>query len=402
MYTNSALTFQDDDSEKYPAKIQKLFNPRLPFLYKKPTDYPPEKRGTANIGPLSQWKLEIEKYREQYRPEEILAPVPAKSKKQLHEESLDRQLAEWNDAEAFSKNEFVKDPYRTVFVARIYYSLTELDLSKHFTKYGSIESIRIIRDTQTGQSRGYGFVVFERDSDAKNCIRELASTGLAVDPPAGSKSRKILVDMERGRLVRSWLPRRLGGGLGGRGYTQISAHHSRDASAASSGRRMNLSSNPYQQSMSPSRYPPKRPHTDRFTANKKPAHDLNFGTPQYGSTQASYGSTQASYGSTQASYGSTESSYASTQAPYGSSQYGSSQYGSNQYGSTYGSTPAAHKPSPAAYKPSPAPAYGSVSSNGKEYSSSQSIKDKYAKYQSLTDSKLSGDGRSIRSIRQRD
>lgn len=34
------------------------------------------------------------------------------------------------------------------------------------------------------------------------------------------KGRKILVDVERGRTVKSWKPAKLGGGLGGRHYTK--------------------------------------------------------------------------------------------------------------------------------------------------------------------------------------
>lgn len=36
------------------------------------------------------------------------------------------------------------------------------------------------------------------------------------------KDRRIKVDVERGRTVKGWKPRRLGGGLGGRGYTKAS------------------------------------------------------------------------------------------------------------------------------------------------------------------------------------
>lgn len=41
-------------------------------------------------------------------------------------------------------------------------------------------------------------------------------------------SRRVLVDVERGRTVKGWLPRRLGGGLGGtrRGGPEINVRHS--------------------------------------------------------------------------------------------------------------------------------------------------------------------------------
>lgn len=42
----------------------------------------------------------------------------------------------------------MKDPYKTVFIARLDYSLTELDISQYFRKFGVIDSILIIRDHQ--------------------------------------------------------------------------------------------------------------------------------------------------------------------------------------------------------------------------------------------------------------
>lgn len=243
---NLSTNSKAEEIEKYPLKIKKLFAPDLPFLYKPPVGYAPETRATPKITGISQWKLALDGYKKQFASS-TQKPEPKILKSGAHQQSLQRQLNEWEDTEAFAQNEFLKDPYKTVFVSRLYYWLTELDITKHFNRFGAIESVRIIRDRKN-KSRGYGFIVFARDSDASNCIKELAPTGLAIEPAKGEKPRKILVDMERGRLVRNWKPRRLGGGLGGRHYTSASAHRSRDASAASSGRRMNLSQNPYQQS----------------------------------------------------------------------------------------------------------------------------------------------------------
>lgn len=173
----------------------------------------------------------------------------------------------------------MKDPYKTVFLARLDYLLTELDISKHISKYGVIDSIRIIRD-RDGRSRGYGFVAFERESDAKNCVKELAPTGLKIPVPGKSLTRTILVDIERGRLVRNWKPRRLGGGLGGRHYTKPNPYHSNNASAAASGRRLGFTSGPAYSSSSQlllgyratSRYPPARNSIEPKAATSSPSY----------------------------------------------------------------------------------------------------------------------------------
>ena len=43
---------------------------------------------------------------------------------------------------------------------------TENDLRREFEGFGSIERVRIVRD-KNGRSRGYAFIVFERERDMK-------------------------------------------------------------------------------------------------------------------------------------------------------------------------------------------------------------------------------------------
>ncbi|CAK9438218.1 uncharacterized protein LODBEIA_P24780 [Lodderomyces beijingensis] len=239
-----------DDTEKYPPSIQKLFQPKLPLPYAKPSDYPPEKRRTAWISPISDVKSLVADYLANDLPKKESKLVkPEKTthqeklqraalKRKVKKDSFDRQLRNWNDPELFEKHEreFMKDPYRTVFIARLEYSLTELEITQHFQKYGVIESIRVIRDRE-GKSRGYGFIVYEREADANTCVADTCRTGVLM------KGRKILVDIERSRILRHWKPRRLGGGEGGRDYSK----EGKAASVAASGRRTNIANNPNSQ-----------------------------------------------------------------------------------------------------------------------------------------------------------
>ena len=244
------------ETEKYPPNIQKLFAPRLPLVYKPPLDYLPEKRNTGNVSSISQWKGKINEYLNEHHAKsdnitkgenEDISPRRRKLEKQKRKkESFERQLEEWYNpgSDPVQDSEMMGDPYKTVFIARVDYSLRELDISKHFSKYGVISSIRIVRDRTLGKSRGYGFIMFERENDAKNCIRELAPSGLKIPIQGRSSSRTILVDIERGRVMKHWRPRRLGGGLGGRHYTKTNPYFSNNASAAASGRRNFLESTP--------------------------------------------------------------------------------------------------------------------------------------------------------------
>lgn len=231
------------DSSKYPASIQRLFAPRPPLPYRAPADTAPERRRTHHITPIARALEALKHYKALPPPvgqpaaaanTALVASAAAKTA------AFERQLADWNDPESLVRSErqhSMKDPYRTVFVARLPYLQTELELSTSLAKFGAIESVRIIRDG--GKSRGYGFVVFEREADARACVRELAPSGLRLG------ARVALVDIERGRVVRHWKPRRLGGGLGGRHYTKPSATHNPNALAAASGRRLHLPTNPH-------------------------------------------------------------------------------------------------------------------------------------------------------------
>lgn len=57
-----------------------------------------------------------------------------------------------------------------------------------------------------GQFLGYAFIEFENESDLRKAYIEADYMKI--------HNRRIVVDVERGRTVKGWLPRRLGGGLG--------------------------------------------------------------------------------------------------------------------------------------------------------------------------------------------
>merc|ERR1712139_755130 len=97
------------------------------------------------------------------------------------------------------------DPFKTLFVARISYDTTEKKLKREFEVFGSIKRVRMVYD-QKGKPRGYAFVAFEHERDLKNAYKQ--GDGKKID------GRRVMVDVERGRTVEGWLPRRLGGGRG--------------------------------------------------------------------------------------------------------------------------------------------------------------------------------------------
>jgi U1 small nuclear ribonucleoprotein len=97
------------------------------------------------------------------------------------------------------------DPFKTLFVARISYDTTEKKLKREFEVFGSIKKVRMIYD-QKGKPRGYAFIEYEHERDLKNSYKQ--GDGKKID------GRRVMVDVERGRTVEGWMPRRLGGGRG--------------------------------------------------------------------------------------------------------------------------------------------------------------------------------------------
>lgn len=66
-----------------------------------------------------------------------------------------------------------------VFVGGLDYNLTEDDFRKHFEeKFGTVKAAQIVRDANTGQSKGFGFVTFLKESVAKELIERVRVTNI--------------------------------------------------------------------------------------------------------------------------------------------------------------------------------------------------------------------------------
>ena len=62
---------------------------------------------------------------------------------------------------------------KKVYVANISFNATEQDIRDLFSEYGEIESVKMITDKYTGQSRGFAFVEMESEDNAKKAISAL-------------------------------------------------------------------------------------------------------------------------------------------------------------------------------------------------------------------------------------
>ncbi|KAD5803558.1 hypothetical protein E3N88_14918 [Mikania micrantha] len=100
------------------------------------------------------------------------------------------------------------DPYCTLFVGRLSRLTTEDTLSKAMSKYGTVKNVRLVRHIVTGASQGYAFIEYESEREMRRAY-ERAHHSVIDDS-------EIIVDYNRQQLMPGWIPRRLGGGLGGK------------------------------------------------------------------------------------------------------------------------------------------------------------------------------------------
>ena len=67
---------------------------------------------------------------------------------------------------------------KKIYVGNMNYATTEDEIRDIFAQYGEVESVAIIEDRYTGQSKGFGFVEMVEDDAATAAISALDQTEL--------------------------------------------------------------------------------------------------------------------------------------------------------------------------------------------------------------------------------
>jgi len=117
---------------------------------------------------------------------------------------LEQNLALWDPSH---NSDATSNPYKTLFVGRISYDTSESKLRREFEVFGKIKQIKLVHKTD-GTPKGYAFIEFEDESSMHSAYKK--ADGKKID------GKRVVVDIERGRTIEGWKPRRLGGGKGGR------------------------------------------------------------------------------------------------------------------------------------------------------------------------------------------
>jgi len=182
-----------------PPNLLKLFSPRPPLVYTRPVDRDIDrvtKKDVSGVGTILSLLREgamtglvngtPDGMEEGEEPAYTLAE---EIKRQIRREGRKKKRAEefqkakesctciFSSSKAYltevptldkpqEDSQAVGDPYKTLFISRLHKNATENDLRREFEMYGTIERVRIVKDKK-GRSRGYAFIVYERERDMK-------------------------------------------------------------------------------------------------------------------------------------------------------------------------------------------------------------------------------------------
>ena len=123
-------------------------------------------------------------------------------------EPHDRAIFRAMNAKYKPNKDVTGDPHCTIFISRLSPNTDEEMLDNAFSEYGEIKNLRLVRDIVTGHSRCYAFIEYVKSSAANRAERE--ANKMILD------EKEIFVDFEHERTLKGWIPRRLGGGIGGK------------------------------------------------------------------------------------------------------------------------------------------------------------------------------------------
>ena len=100
---------------------------------------------------------------------------------------------------------------KKLYVGNLPYSITEETLNDTFSTHGSVESVRIITDRDTGRSKGFGFIEMSSDDEANTAVDQLNGHEIDGRPLTVNEARPMAPRENRGGSGG-------GGGGGGGGF----------------------------------------------------------------------------------------------------------------------------------------------------------------------------------------
>lgn len=87
-----------------------------------------------------------------------------------------------------------------LYVGNLPFSVTEIELRETFSRFGDVSKVDLVNDRFTGESRGFGFVEMDDNSNADAAIKGLNGTDL--------RGRNMTVNQAKPKAERTAWDRR--------------------------------------------------------------------------------------------------------------------------------------------------------------------------------------------------
>ena len=79
-----------------------------------------------------------------------------------------------------------------IFIGNLSHDLEQDEFQRHFSPFGEITEILIIRDRETGRSRGFGFITFATEAAAKQAVTAMNGAMIAGRPARVMLARPLV------------------------------------------------------------------------------------------------------------------------------------------------------------------------------------------------------------------
>ena len=127
-------------THKLPPNLLALFAARPALRYLPPNDHAPEDRKTSHVTGVAQFLPALKEYED----------IPYEPSESWFEKKIRVRAEKREQQEVLSKADHSKDEdpqvrgdaFKTLFVSRLSYDVTEKDLEREFGKFGAIERVR--------------------------------------------------------------------------------------------------------------------------------------------------------------------------------------------------------------------------------------------------------------------
>lgn len=60
-----------------------------------------------------------------------------------------------------------------IYIGNLNYRVQEEDLKQVLAEYGAVENVKVIKDRETGRSKGFAFAEMANDGEGKSAIEQL-------------------------------------------------------------------------------------------------------------------------------------------------------------------------------------------------------------------------------------